>query len=127
RNMPELSSDAITGAVLAGGAGRRMGGVDKGLVELRGKPLVAWALDALRPQTATLLINANRSQDQYRVFGWPVIADDGDGYQGPLAGMLAVLSAAQTAYVLTVPCDAPRIPPDLAARLGAALLAADAE
>lgn len=117
----------ITGAVLAGGEGRRMGGVDKGLVELGGRPLVAWTLDALRPQVDTLLINANRSLKQYRALGWPVVADAGDGYQGPLAGMLAVLTAAQTDFVLTVPCDAPRVPADLAQRLATALHDAGAE
>lgn len=118
---------AITGAVLAGGEGRRMGGVDKGLVTLNGRPLVVWTLDALRPQVDTLLINANRSLDEYRALGWPVVSDAGEGFQGPLAGMLAVLSAAQTDFVLTVPCDAPRLPPDLAARLAQALLAGDAD
>lgn len=125
--MPEPARESITGAVLAGGEGRRMGGVDKGLVELRGRPLVTWALDALRPQVGHLLINANRSLDSYREFGLPVVADSGDGFQGPLAGMLAVLTAADTEFVLTVPCDAPRVPADLAARLGAALLQEDAE
>ena len=125
--MPELQPASITGAVLAGGEGRRMGGVDKGLVTLNDKPLVAWALDALRPQVGTLLINANRSLAEYRTFGWPVVTDAGAGFQGPLAGMLAVLTAATTDYVVTVPCDAPRVPPDLVARLGTALLAADAQ
>src|SRR5699024_10804965 len=89
--------------------------------------LVTWALEALRPQVGPLLINANRSLDRYREFGLPVVADGGDGFQGPLAGMLAVLTAAHTEYVLTVPCDAPRVPADLATRLGTALLRADAE
>lgn len=120
-------SESITGAVLAGGEGRRMGGIDKGLVPLAGKSLVAWALDALRGQTAVQLINANRSLDDYRGFGVPVVSDSGDGFQGPLAGMHAVLAAAQTEWVLTVPCDAPRVPADLAARLGQAVTQADAE
>lgn len=125
--MVEQQRLAITGAVLAGGQGSRMGGVDKGLVELRGKPLVVWTLEALQPQVDTLLINANRSLEQYRALGWPVVSDAIAGYEGPLVGMLAVLSAAPTDFVLTVPCDAPRVPPDLAQRLSAALLEADAE
>lgn len=124
--MPEPARESITGAVLAGGEGRRMGGADKGLVELHGRPLVSWALDALHRQTGALLINANRSLDCYRKFGPPVVSDAGDGFQGPLAGMLAVLTAAETEFVLTVPCDAPHIPSNLAARLGTALLEADA-
>lgn len=125
RSMLEI--EAMTGAVLAGGAGRRMGGVDKGLVDLAGRPLVSWTLDALRPQVGSLLINANRSLEQYRALGWPVVADAGDGFQGPLAGTLAVLTVAKTEYVLTVPCDAPRVPGRLAARLAAALQEAGAD
>lgn len=126
--MPaQLPRSDITGAVLAGGEGRRMGGVDKGLVELAGKPLTAWVLDALRPQTGALLINANRSLAEYRAFGVPVVADSGEGFQGPLAGLHAVLCAARTDYVLTAPCDAPRVPADLAARLSRALCAQQAD
>lgn len=125
--MSELAREAITGAVLAGGEGSRMGGADKGLVYLCARPLLGWTLEALRPQVATVLVNANRSLYLYRAFGWPVVCDASDGFQGPLAGMLAVLEAAQTEYVLTVPCDAPRLPPDLARRLGAALVQAGAE
>lgn len=124
--MPDVSRESITAAVLAGGEGSRMGGVDKGLVDLNGRPLVAWALAALQPQVGSLLISANRSLDQYQAFGPPVVPDAGEGFDGPMAGMLAVLQAAQTEFVLTVPCDAPRVPPDLAARLGTALLDADA-
>lgn len=125
--MVEQQRLAITGAVLAGGQGRRMGGVDKGLVPLNGRPLIVWTLEALQSQVDTLLINANRSLDEYRALGWPVVCDTVEGYEGPLVGMLSVLSAAQTDFVLTVPCDAPRVPPDLARRLSAALLEADAE
>jgi len=125
--MAEIERERITGAILAGGEGRRMGGVDKGLVEVDGRPLVAWTLDALRDQVGALLINANRSQAQYQRFGVPVVSDAGSGYQGPLAGKLAALAAAQTDYVLTVPCDAPLIAPRLAPRLADALVIADAE
>ncbi|MDN5861876.1 MAG: molybdenum cofactor guanylyltransferase [Salinisphaera sp.] len=125
--MPELPRASITGAILAGGEGRRMGGVDKGLVDLCARPLVGWTLEALRPQVGAVIINANRSLHLYRAFGFPVVSDAGEGHQGPLAGMLAALTAARTEFVLTVPCDAPRLPPDLSARLGRSLLAADAE
>lgn len=126
--MPKQPTrESITGAVLAGGEGRRMGGIDKGLVPLAGRPLVAWGLDALREQTGAQLINANRSLDDYRAFGVPVVSDSGDGFQGPLAGIHAVLAAAQTEFVLSVPCDSPRVPADLAVRLGQALAENDAE
>ena len=117
--MPERSE--ITGAVLAGGMGRRMGGVDKGLVEVAGKPMVAWTLDAFEPQVGKLLINANRSQAAYAAFGLPIVEDRHEGFQGPLAGLHAVLSAADTPYVAIVPCDTPRLPADLITRLSAAL------
>lgn len=117
--MPER--DQITGAVLAGGMGRRMGGVDKGLVEIAGQPMIAWTLDALRPQVGPLLINANRSQEAYAAFGLSLVEDQHTGFQGPLAGLHAVLSAATTPFVAIVPCDTPRLPRDLIARLGAAL------
>ncbi len=117
--MPER--EQITGAVLAGGMGRRMGGVDKGLVEVAGKPMVAWTLDAFEPQVGKLLINANRSQAAYAAFGLPIVEDRHEGFQGPLAGLHAVLSAADTPYVAIVPCDTPRLPADLITRLSAAL------
>lgn len=123
--MPDRGE--ITGAVLAGGEGRRMGGVDKGLVLLAGRPLAAWALEALRPQVGGLLISANRSLDAYRAFGVPVIRDRVDGFPGPLAGLQAALAAAETDYVLVSPCDTPRLPEDLAKRLGRALDANGAE
>lgn len=118
---------AITGAVLAGGEGRRMGGVDKGLVPLAGRPLIAWVLEALRPQVGGLLINANRSLDDYRAFGAPVVPDRLGGFLGPLAGMHAALAAAETEYALVTPCDTPRVPADLAARLGRVLQETGAE
>ena len=112
----------ITAAILAGGRGARLGGVDKGLEELSGQPLVAHIIAALKPQCGTLLINANRNQPRYADFGYPVVADDSGEFLGPLAGMLSVLRAAQTHYVLCVPCDAPLLPADLTARLWQALV-----
>ena len=117
----------ITGVVLAGGLGRRMGRVDKGLQLLQGKPMVQWAIERLAPQVDLLLVNANQNEAIYGALGHRVIADAIPGFAGPLAGLHAALSAAETPLVATVPCDSPFLPLDLVARLGAPLLAADAE
>ena len=117
-----IATRDITGVILAGGRGSRLGGVDKGLVPLHGRPLIEYAIDALRPQVASLLISANRNRDVYASYGYPVIADVMGDYDGPLAGMLSAMRAAGTAYILTTPCDAPSIPADLARRLGEALI-----
>jgi molybdenum cofactor guanylyltransferase len=101
-----------------------MNGEDKGLILLNKRPLVAWALAALTPQVATLFISANRHLDQYAAFGVPVLPDAMPEFAGPLAGIDSALAAAQTAWLLTVPCDAPFSPPDLGRRLA---LAVDAE
>jgi len=116
-----------TGIVLAGGRARRMGGVDKGLLEFHGRPLVAYALDALRPVAGTLLVNANRNLQEYARLGYPVIADRSDGFDGPLAGLLSAMEAARTEYVLTVPCDCPLIDGALLGRLYAQLAEERAE
>jgi molybdopterin-guanine dinucleotide biosynthesis protein A len=112
--------DRITGLILAGGAGRRMGGADKGLLPYLGRPLVAHAIERLAPQVDGLLISANRNIDAYRAFGYPVLTDDLGDYPGPLAGLAAGLSVCPTPWLLTCPCDCPALPPDLAARLFAA-------
>ena len=111
----------ITGVVLAGGRGRRMGGVDKGLIPLADKPMVAHVLAALAPQVATIVVNANRNLDQYSAFGYRVAADPIGDYYGPLAGMVGAMEIAATKYVLTVPCDSPLMACDLVARLYQAL------
>jgi len=110
----------ITGIVFAGGQGRRMGGVDKGLVLLDGRPLVAHVIERLRPQVDTLVINANQNGDRYAAFGYPVVPDVIPGFAGPLAGLHAAMAAATTPYVVTSPCDSPFLPSDLVARLAAA-------
>lgn len=110
----------ITGLVLAGGRGTRMGGVDKGLQPLQGRPLVAHVLQRLKPQVGPLLISANRHLDQYAALGFAVLRDADPDFNGPLAGLLAGLQAAHTDWLLCVPCDAPCLPLDLAARLTAA-------
>lgn len=117
----------ITGLILAGGRGSRMGGVDKGLQPLHGRPLVAHVLERLRPQVGPLLINANRHAAEYARFGLALVSDADASFAGPLAGLLAGLEQAPTDWLLSVPCDAPRLPPDLAARLAAAAAATGAE
>jgi molybdopterin-guanine dinucleotide biosynthesis protein A len=118
---------SVTGVVLAGGMGRRMGGVDKGLLELRGRPLAAWVVDRLRPQVDHLLINANQNRERYAEFGCPVVADEIPDFAGPLAGLHAALSAATTPLVATAPCDSPFLPETLVSRLFSALTAAAAD
>ena len=166
-----IANADITGLILAGGRGSRMGGVDKGLQPWRGLPLAQQVLLRLKPQVGPVLLNANRNLDTYRAWGLPVLADGpppgrsmvgvspsqppphrGGGeitpsplvgrvgvgmasglgatapldFSGPLAGFLAGLDACTTPYLLTAPCDSPLLPLDLAARLGAGLLAAQA-
>jgi molybdopterin-guanine dinucleotide biosynthesis protein A len=111
----------ITGVVLAGGRGSRMGGADKGLQPYRGVALVRHALDRLASQVGALLINANRNLDAYAAFGVPLCPDRLPDFAGPLAGWHAALGACTTPFLLTVPCDSPLFPLDLAARLGDAL------
>jgi molybdenum cofactor guanylyltransferase len=127
REWTEPAREAITGVILAGGQGRRMGGADKGLLPLEGRTLIARAIAALAPQVRTLLISSNRHRETYAAFGWPVLADADPGYLGPLAGVAEALRAAATPWVLCIPCDAIGVPPDLADRLGAALVPAGAE
>jgi molybdopterin-guanine dinucleotide biosynthesis protein A len=115
--------ERITGLVLAGGLGRRMGGVDKGLSLLDGEPLVEHILRRLAPQVGRLIINANQNHDIYAGFGYPVVGDRITGYAGPLAGLEAGLAACTTPYLLTVPCDSPLLPADLVSRLAACLTA----
>lgn len=123
----QLNKKDITGVVLAGGQGRRMGGLDKGLVPFGARPLVEWVIDALAPQVGGLLISANRHLDQYRGYGFPVVTDSLPGYQGPLAGIASAMATVDTPWMLVVPCDGPWLAPDLAARLAAAQAATAAE
>lgn len=120
-------SDKITGVILAGGLGRRMGGIDKGLQELRGQPMVHWVVERLAPQVDELLINANQNAERYAAFGHPVVPDQIPDFAGPLAGLHAALSAATHPLVATAPCDSPFLPADLVSRLFSALTAAHAD
>ena len=119
--------DRITGVILAGGRATRMGGMDKGLVELNGRPLIAHVLAALQPQVAAVLINANRNLESYAELGCRVISDDQQGYLGPLAGLATALGQAETPWVLTAPCDGPLVSTDLGPRLYYALMSTGAE
>jgi len=110
-------SGAVSGVVLAGGQGRRMGGVDKGLQPLRGKPMAQWVLERLAPQVDEILINCNQNLDAYARFGYRLVPDEIGGFAGPLAGLHASLKAAAHPLVVTVPCDSPFLPSDLVSRL----------
>jgi len=117
----------ITGVLLAGGQGSRMGGVDKGLVELRGRPMAAHVIERLAPQVDEVLINANQNAERYGAFGHDVFPDQIGGFAGPLAGLHAALARASHPLVVTAPCDSPFLPDDLVARLQAGLDAAGAD
>jgi molybdopterin-guanine dinucleotide biosynthesis protein A len=112
--------NGVTGVVLAGGRGERLGGVDKGLQLLAGRPAVQHAIDRLAPQVGTLGLSANRNLAAYAAFGLPVWADHSAGHEGPLAGIHAALAACATPWLVAVPCDVPGFPRDLVARLAAA-------
>lgn len=120
-------SQQIDAVILAGGMARRMGGNDKGLVELNGQPMIKHAIDRIKPQVKEILINANRNQNRYAEFGFKVLSDEDSGYLGPLAGMITALGHTLADYLLVVPCDCPLLPQDLAARMLAAIDAQQAD
>lgn len=126
-----MDKNQITGIVLAGGRGSRMGGVDKGLQLYNGTPLAKHAIQELRPQVGTLLINANRNLETYKAWGstinTEVVVDGLADFAGPLAGFLVGLQQCKTPFLMTVPCDTPRFPSNLVARLYEALVQNDAE
>ncbi len=111
----------ITGLILAGGRGSRMGSVDKGLQLFRGKPMIAHVLERFQPQVDDILINANRSIEEYEQLGHRVIPDAIDGFVGPLAGLHIGMKNATHPLIATAPCDSPLLPLDLIARLNTAL------
>lgn len=123
---------AVVGLLLAGGLGRRMGGVDKSLQNLCGRPLLAHALERLGPQVEVMVVNANGDPQRFAAFGLPVVADGVGGFAGPLAGILAGLEWARDhapgcPWVVSIPTDAPFVPRDLVARLAVAVTEGDAE
>lgn len=109
--------NTVTGLVLAGGAGRRVGGQDKGLVLWQGKQLVSHVVARLQAQTSALIISCNRNIDQYKSLGFPIVEDQRSGFEGPLAGIEAARSRIRTPYVAVVACDTPLLPCDLVQRL----------
>ena len=125
--MASIPIEQITGLVLAGGRGSRMGGLDKGLQNHLGLPLALHALLRLQPQVCAAMVNANRNLAAYESFGVPVWPDALADHPGPLAGFLAGLEHCETPYLVTVPCDTPDFPLDLVERLAGALVAEDAE
>ena len=122
-----IQTGDITGVILAGGRGSRMGGVDKGLQNFNGMPLALGTLMRLQPQVAEVMINANRNLSAYEAFGVPVWPDVIGDYAGPLAGFLTALEHCETGWLATVPCDTPLFPHDLVERLAQAAHAQDAE
>ncbi len=119
--------ETVTGLILAGGQGTRMGSVDKGLVEALERPLIEWVLDRLRPQVGPILINHARNAERYAAFGYPLVTDRQDGFLGPLAGVASAMHVATTPLMLTAPCDTPGLREDLGTRLYAALVRDQAE
>lgn len=116
--MPgEFARGILSGAILAGGRGQRMGGMDKGLLPLLGRLLIDHAIEILRPQVGKIIINANRHLDRYAMRGFPVVADGDGGYAGPLAGVARVIENVTTPYLLVIPCDMPFLPANLASML----------
>jgi len=121
------SPPSITGLILAGGLGTRMGSIDKGLQLFRNAPMISHVMQRLAPQVHSILINANQNTDTYRQFGAPVYPDHTPDYAGPLAGMQTGLMHCPTDYLVTVPCDSPFLPLDLAERLYSALKSQQAD
>ena len=125
--MNTLNKQDVTAVILAGGKGRRMQGKDKGLVELADLPLIEHVITAIKPQVKIIIINANRNQQQYAHYGYQVISDTLDDYQGPLAGYFSAMKEATTSHIITLPCDGPLLAGDLVERLISASNAEDAE
>lgn len=127
RGVMQQVQASITTVILAGGAARRMGGDDKGLTPLNGRAMIAHTIETLAKQSPKLLINCNRSQQEYAQFGYPLIEDTIAGGLGPLAGVVSALEHSDSDYVLSVPCDTPLLPADLVVRLLCAIQEENAE
>jgi len=107
----------ITAVILAGGKGRRLEGQDKGLVLYKGKTLIKHVIERLQPQVGSIVINANRNQETYADYGYPIISDEMNDFQGPLAGFASAMKMVETDYIVTLPCDGPSLPLDLISRM----------
>jgi molybdopterin-guanine dinucleotide biosynthesis protein A len=116
-----ITANQITGLILAGGRAQRMGGIDKGLIPFHGKPLIELAINRLKSQVNSILINANRSITKYSHYGYPVLMDETPDFSGPLAGFSVGLKHCKTPFLLTSPCDSPLLPTDLAEKMVLAL------
>lgn len=117
----------ITAVILAGGQGRRMGGKDKGLIRFAEKPLIQSVIEKILPQVKHIIINANRNTADYESFGYPVISDAMNDFQGPLAGFMAAMASVTTKYIVFVPCDGPMLSDELVNRLARQLLKDNAD
>ena len=115
--MNKIEKKDITAVILAGGKGRRLGGQDKGLVHYKNKPLIEHVIERIEPQVSTILVNANRNQETYMGYGFPVINDELSNYQGPLAGFATAMKVATTSHIITLPCDGPLLPENLVSRM----------
>lgn len=122
-----VTRQIFTGVILAGGQARRMGGQDKGLIELNNSPMIQYVLDAIVPQVSKVIINANRNREIYAHYGHEVINDEFEGFCGPLAGMASSMRRVTTPFMLTAPCDSPFVPEDIAKRLYIQLAKKDAD
>lgn len=111
-----IAHEDITAVILAGGQGRRMGGRDKGLLGFNGTPLIEILLEQLRRQSVAIVINANRNHERYAEYGYPVVSDRLEDYQGPLAGFASAMAAVSTETILTLPCDSPQLVEDYVER-----------
>jgi len=111
-----INKPDITAVILAGGQGRRMGGLDKGLLEFDGRLMIEILIERLRDQQLDILINANRNQATYESYGYPVIGDELEDYQGPLAGFASAMATVTSRYILTLPCDSPMLANNFADR-----------
>ncbi|MGR9043969.1 MAG: molybdenum cofactor guanylyltransferase MobA [Gammaproteobacteria bacterium] len=117
----------VTGVILAGGLARRMNNQDKGLVFFQGRPMISYAIAAVEPLVDRVIVNANRNREIYEQFGWPVVADQNDRFEGPLAGILAAMDSVDSGLLLVMPCDSPLIKTVHLQKLLAAQAAIDAD
>ncbi len=115
--MSDSGRPGVAGVILAGGQARRMGGIDKGLVKLAGRPMCQIVVDRLLPQVCEILVNANRNVEVYRTFAERVITDEIEGYLGPLAGVISAMRATELPWIITAPCDGPFLNTDYVERM----------